>query len=380
MTDPAQAVLQLARVHGRDTQGSAGESLGRLHGITQLLYPGVHAFLGEAADGTAAIVELCSGRSRPRIGAVLVAGRAPHRSPRRRRRIGALLARPELPDTHGEVAEILRLVGQVRGADLLAELTALGASALAGRELLSLSHAEARAVELCIALGSADPLVVALYEPFVDVDPIDGVAVRQRIAALGRAGACVVLASSRPAEVEGLADHVHLLARGRLVGSDEQLGWPGAAGGQMTLWLAGRDGAAARRLAAALGDRGSPNLAGVAWEQPTPDSPPTVVARVTDVAAGAITIAETVAELDVQVTALHTEPLSLHALAEAARAHEAARQAAAVAVTGPASPAAPGGGQAAAVAVTGSGTPAAPGAAEAYAFDGPPPRRREEGH
>jgi len=327
VNDQAQAVLQLARVHGRDAQGASGASLGRLHGVTLLLYPGVHAVLGRPADGTAALAELCAGRTRPRNGAVLVAGHEPHRSPRRRRRIGAVLAHPELPETHVDVKGTLQLIGELRGVDLVAELSALGAGVLAERELPSLSRAEARAVELVIALGTAAPLVVVLYEPFADIGPIDRVAVRQRVTALGAAGACVVLVTATPSDVEGLADQVHLLARGRLVGTGEHVGWPDVTGGQITLWLEGRDGDNARALAAALGERGAPTFGGVAWEQLTPEAPPLVVARVDDVAAGAIAIAETVTELGIRIAALHSEPLSLKGLAAAVQAREAALRA-----------------------------------------------------
>ncbi len=324
MTDPAQAVLQLARVHGRDGQGPSGASLGRLHGVTLLLYPGVVAVLGRPADGTAALAELCSGRSRPRIGAVLVGGQEPHRNPGRRRGIGALLPRPELPETHVDVTGTLRLIGRLRGADLVAELGALGAGALASRELASLNRAEARAVELVIALATPAPRVVVLYEPFAEIGPIDRIAVRRRVTALGAAGACVVVITAIPGDVEGISDQVHLLARGRLVGTGEPVGWPEVTGGQITLWLEGGDGEGARRLATALGERGPSVFGGVAWEQLTPEAPALVVAQVEDVAAGAIVIAETVTELGIGIAALHSEPSSLESITVAAQARAAA--------------------------------------------------------
>jgi ABC-type multidrug transport system ATPase subunit len=311
MSSEPQAVLQLARVHGRDAQGPLGKALGRLHGVTLLMYPGVHAVLGQPSDGTAAFTELCAGRSGPRIGTILVDGHEPHRSPRCRRRIGSLLSRPELPGT-GRVIDSLRLVGRLRGVDVESELAHLGAATLAERPLSSLSRSEARAVELTVALATPAPLVVVLQEPFGAVGPIDGAAVRQRLRALGESGTCVVIGTNTPRDVEGLADHLHLLDRGRLVASDAELGWPTLGGRQILLWIEGRDGAGARSLASALSRR--PELCGVAWEQPTPAGAPLVVARVTDVADGALAIAETVAEQGVGVIAMHSEPFTLEAL------------------------------------------------------------------
>ncbi|RLB62440.1 MAG: hypothetical protein DRI90_09065 [Deltaproteobacteria bacterium] len=322
MTDERQAVLQLARVHGRDAQGPLGKAWGRLHGVTLLMFPGVHAVLGEPSDGTAAFTELCSGRSRPRIGAVLIDGHEPHRSPRLRRRIGSLLSRPELPGS-GTVADALQLVGRLAGADLEGDLAQLGAATLGKRELSSLSRSEARAVELTMALATPAPLVVVLHEPFTAVGPIDGSAVRQRVRALGSAGVCVVIGTSTSRDVEGLADHHHLLDRGRLVGSDAELGWPTSGGGQILLWLEGHDGEGARSLASALGRR--PELCGVAWEQAGPDAAPLVVTRVIDWAQGALAVAETVAEQGVHVTAMHSEPLTLEALHGAAQVRRDAR-------------------------------------------------------
>src|SRR5690606_12377938 len=99
------AIVQLSRVHARDR--AAGTAL---YEVTSMLEPGVHAFVGTAADGSALLCDVMAGRIRPRIGAVTIAGRDPAVSPALRRRIGALLAEPALPPL-GTVEATARALG-----------------------------------------------------------------------------------------------------------------------------------------------------------------------------------------------------------------------------------------------------------------------------
>lgn len=295
MTVPAP--LSLARLYGRDAQGVAGRALGRVHGVTLLVHPGVHAFLGTPADGTAALCEMLCGRRRPRAGAVLLHGREPWRSPRARAHIGALLGQPDLPPVR-KVEQVIAMHGLT-----VAALHDFGAGALAGRTLRSLELAEARAVELSLALALADPQALVLYEPFTECGPIDRALVRARLAARAAAGVCVVLAVSARSDVEGLAEIVHVLDAGRLVSSTR--GW-GADRRELCIWLTERS--AARRFAAALGER--PELSAVRLRQ-LAEGPTLVAVEGADLAAASLAVAEVVAAQGVAVSAMRTAPAAI---------------------------------------------------------------------
>lgn len=258
MTGP---VVRLQRVHGRDTLGPGGSSRGRVHALSMDLSSGIHGILGRPSDGTSALCELVAGRARPRAGVLTVGGRQPWRSPALRRRIGASLARPSLPGV-GRVRDAVAMAGRLGGVDAEGRARQLGLGELMDRRLSSLRLVEARAVDLALALAVDQPLVVVLDEPLDVTELIDRAGLMDRLRSLAAAGAAVVVTSSLPSEVEGLADHLHLLDRGRLALPDGDLGWPGAGQSELVIWLDTPEDA--RRLARLLSERG--DLAGVAWE------------------------------------------------------------------------------------------------------------------
>lgn len=237
------AALQLARVHGDDAAGPRGRARGRVTNVTLLLEDGVQGFVGTAADGTAALCELCAGARPPRVGVLTVRGREPSRDHALRRSIGALLPLPALPPW-GTVAEFSARLGcEVPWA-------ALGLSGLVSRQLVRLNFSEARAVELAIALHLPRPTLVVLFEPDVQTGPIDRGAVRRRVAALGEAGVLVIVASSDATALRALTQHVFVLDQGRVVGDDASVGWPGVSSPHLHIWLAGAN--AQQRFTAAL--------------------------------------------------------------------------------------------------------------------------------
>jgi ABC-2 type transport system ATP-binding protein len=304
-----RAPVQLARVHGSDAQAVGGQSLGRLHGVSLLLDVGVHAFVGTPQDGTAALCELLSGRRPTRVGAIEVAGRDPAKSAWARRHIGVLLPRPTLPPggLAGDVVE--RLAGVLSPA-LSGALERVGAGSLAAREVAALSVPEARAVELALALSLPAPVLLVLYDPFGEVAAVDDAAVRGLMSQRAAEGSVVVVATSAPGDVEGLADHLHVLERGRLVTQSQ--GWPHRGGRELFIWLEGDDEAAARRFAAALHAR--PELSAVSWRRPSDGGAALVAVRADTLDDAALSVAETVAELGVRVGAIHTDAPALAAL------------------------------------------------------------------
>lgn len=318
-------LLQFARVSGRDAQGVDARPLGSIHNVSITFDAGVHAFVGRPSDGTVALCALAGGRRAPSIGIVTMFGREPHKSASMRRRAGVSLPRAAL-NGRRTVADALAFMGAARGAELSHCLDAFGAAPLASRTLRSLDADEARAVELAALLSLPELVVLAAYEPLA-IGALDQGVVRARLAALGARGACVIVATAAPEALGALPRHVYLLEKGRLWGRDEEVGWtvrpidpahPPSTRGQpesMSLWLRETD---ARRLASALSERGE--VEAVRWVM-HPGGLAEVVAAGVDLERLALCIAETVTQLQVDVSAMSAAETSIEGMRAAARAH-----------------------------------------------------------
>jgi ABC-2 type transport system ATP-binding protein len=311
--------VRLEQVYAHDGAGPRGRALGQLHGLFWAIGTGIHAVVGRPEDGTIALCELVSGYSRPRAGRVRIDGRDPARSPSLRRSIGSLLHAPALAGR--TVDDSVGLARRVRGGE--DPLARYGLSALARRPVGSLSKDEARAVELAIGLSLPRPRVLVLYEPFSLVAGVDRVAVRERLLTLSH-DACVILATSAPADAVAVADRVYLLDQGRWSCADEGIGWPARSGGEFVVWLDDRDGRAAPELASRLGNHAE--LIGVSWQH-APESPgvSTVVVRALDLDEAGRLVAEACVALASPVRALDAPPLDLDRLIAAARVRQDAR-------------------------------------------------------
>jgi hypothetical protein len=246
------------------------------------------------------------------VGVVTVRGREPSAHAPTRRRVGAVLAKSELWPARSVAAALAR-VGALRGADLGGCLDAFGLARLGERAPASLAPDEARSVELALALALPEPAVLAIYEPLIG-HHIEREAVATALGAAAERGACVVVATSAPADLRLLPAAVHLLEAGRLSGHDRAIGWPPPASRALRLWL---DPGRVRELAAALAKRGE--IGALSWEAPA-DAPLALI-QVTgaDADAVAIAVAETVAELDVALSAIDSEAPTLELLRESAR-------------------------------------------------------------
>lgn len=273
-TNTKNSLLVFERVHARDEAGPRGKSRGGLSGLSFALGAGAHAIVGAPEDGTIALSELVAGVRAPLRGNVLIAGREPSRTPAIRARIGSLnpvIEMPEAASVDAAVELAMRARGQA-GASADSILAPLGLSSLRRRRPRSLSFVEARAVELALALTTPAPLVIALFEPLVDVAVQPLAVVRDRIRELASSGACVLLITSSPADAAALADRVHVLQRGFIMtppgGEDSVLSGrsPGAPA-EIVVWVRDPDGArpGVRELAAALSSR--PEARSIAWEE-----------------------------------------------------------------------------------------------------------------
>lgn len=174
---------------------------------------GVHAIVGRAEDGLESIVPLCAGLARPRSGRVLIDGRDPFGDPALRERVGAMGSAACLP-LFGNVRQLF-----LRTQRRIEILGALGIAAYANRRLAALSPAEARAVELALALASPEPLVLALSEPFANVGDASRAATLDALHGAAASGACVIVTTTSMADATDLRGRVHLLEQGRIARS-----------------------------------------------------------------------------------------------------------------------------------------------------------------
>lgn len=276
-------MLVLEQVHARDAAGPHGRARGSITELSMAIGQGIHVVLGAPEDGTLALLDVVTGVRPPLRGKVSINGSDPMETPSVRARLGALAAEPHLPPAPSVGASIrlaLRARGEV-GHRFDAVLDPLGLSALHARSVRKLSFAEARAVELALALTTPAPLVIALHEPLSDVAVPNLHLIQERLRELASARICVLCTTSSPADALALADRVHVLHRGFLVrevgGDGRGLGYGGLA--ELIAWIAApsaeadrglhaTSGEAARALAAAI-SRAS-GVRGVSWEEGRP--------------------------------------------------------------------------------------------------------------
>ncbi|MDI1448806.1 ATP-binding cassette domain-containing protein [Polyangium sp. 6x1] len=302
--------LVLEAVHARDAAAPRGASRGRLTGVNLALGAGVFAVLGAPEDGTLALSEVITGARAPLQGRVLVEGQSPARSPLLRARIGALAAEPSLPDARTVEASVVlsrRARGEL-GARAGDVLDPFGLGHLARREPRSLSFAEARAVELALALSTPSPLLVSLHEPLSDVALNLLGLVRERIRELALGGACVVVTTSSPADARALGDRVLVLHKGLVLGeADAAEPLPG---GEPALiaWVRPADDASerapVRALARLLADR--TEVRSVAWSEAAGPYPRAAELRLSgdDLDACALALTDTAVEAGVAIEAI----------------------------------------------------------------------------
>jgi len=314
-----ETAVVFERVFAEDRQGPSGTALGQVKGVTLWLGPGIHAVLGNPEDGTVALAELVAGQRRPRAGRVLVHGREPVSSPRTRGAIGSLPLRPTRM-VGGTVGDALALAAHLSARPADDPLEPLGIASLGQRAVSSLSMAELRAVQLALALALPEPRALVLHEPFSQVAHVDLAALRERLRDRASAGTCVLITTSAPGDINEIADHLHLLDRGVLVGSDDTIGWSTDHGRELLIWLADDTGEAARGLAAVLSK--SDAVDGVAWLHAEGSSGLSSVAvRAERLEHAALAIAESCAALRSPVTAMVTRLRSVEQLRASAQAY-----------------------------------------------------------
>jgi len=194
----------------------------------------VFAFLGPNGAGKTTTVEILEGYRRRTAGDVRVLGEDPARGRAAwRARLGVVL-QESAPEQYLTVAECARLYAGYypapRDVGETLELVGLGdrSDALAGK----LSGGQKRRLDVALAL-IGDPELLFLDEPTTGFDPSARRAAWDMVDGLRALGVTVFLTTHYMDEAEHLADHVAVIANGRIV----------AQGPPTT--LAGRDSAAA---------------------------------------------------------------------------------------------------------------------------------------
>lgn len=179
----------------------------------------ITALLGPNGAGKSTAIGLLLGLLRSQQGQVQLFGLPPQERTARLR-LGAMLQRTDLPEGLS-VAEHLQLFACYYPQPLaVAEvLQQVGLTEQAQRRYSALSGGQQRRVQLALALIGRPELLV-LDEPTVGMDLDSRQAFREALRQARARGCAVLLATHDLPEVEGLADRIALVERGRLIADD----------------------------------------------------------------------------------------------------------------------------------------------------------------
>ena len=199
--------------------------------VDLLLRPGeIHALIGLNGAGKTTLMRLLLGMLRPDRGRAVVLGQDVNKADRVVwRRVGHLI---EAPFGYPEltVVENLWAAARLHGLPAAAAREAIDQQ-VEQLKLTQWARRRARALSAGnrqrLGLGCAlihDPMVLVLDEPTIALDPVGMVLVRQILQRAAGRGATALVSSHHLDEVARTANHLHVLHRGRLVGSLEPHG------------------------------------------------------------------------------------------------------------------------------------------------------------
>ena len=207
---PAVAVTGLAKRY-RDAVALDGATWSAMSGQ-------VTAVLGPNGAGKTTMVECCEGLRRGDAGEVRVLGADPwHASTDHRARVGVMLQDGGLPNA-ARPLQLLRHLGSLYAAPASLDdlVTRLGIGDFATTSVRRLSGGQKQRVALAAALIGR-PEVAFLDEPSAGLDPHARLDVWDLVREVADAGAAVVLTTHSFEEAERLADHIVVMAAGRVV-------------------------------------------------------------------------------------------------------------------------------------------------------------------
>ena len=181
----------------------------------------VTAVLGPNGAGKTTMVECCEGLRRPDAGEVRVLGTDPWHAPAdHRARVGVMLQDGGLPNAARplpllrHLSSLYAAPADLEGADGL--VARLGIGAFGATSVRRLSGGQRQRVALAAALVGR-PEVAFLDEPSAGLDPHARLDVWDLVREVADAGTAVVLTTHSFEEAERLADHIVVVAAGRVV-------------------------------------------------------------------------------------------------------------------------------------------------------------------
>jgi ABC-2 type transport system ATP-binding protein len=180
----------------------------------------VTALLGPNGAGKTTMVECCEGLRQADAGEVRVLGTDPWRAPAdHRARVGVMLQDGGLPNSARPLAVLHHLAGLYAAPVPVADLAErLGIPAFDRTTVRRLSGGQRQRVALAAALVGR-PEVAFLDEPSAGLDPHARLDVWDLVRATADDGCAVVLTTHSFEEAERLADHLVVVAAGRVVAS-----------------------------------------------------------------------------------------------------------------------------------------------------------------
>jgi ABC-2 type transport system ATP-binding protein len=220
---PALEINDLVKRY-RDKTAVAGVSLCAQRGQ-------VTAILGPNGAGKTTTIETCEGYRQADAGSVRVLGLDPTADARELRgRVGVMLQSGGVPTT-ARAGEYLKVMASfyAHPLDPAALLAALGLADATEQPYKHLSGGQKQRLGLAAAIIGR-PDLVFLDEPTAGLDPHARHATWELISGMRATGTSVILATHYMEEAERLADHVVILADGRVVASGSPAELTGSAG------------------------------------------------------------------------------------------------------------------------------------------------------
>jgi ABC-2 type transport system ATP-binding protein len=210
MTDPTVVVSGLRKRFGRTLA---------LDGMSFAVRPGrVTGFVGPNGAGKSTTMRVVLGLDRPDDGTALVGGRPYRALDRPLCHVGSLLDAGALQPSRTARNHLLWLAhSQGLGARRVdAVLTEAGLESVARRRAGGFSLGMRQRLGIAAAM-LGDPSTVMLDEPFNGMDPEGIVWMRAFLRSLAAQGRAVLVSSHLMGELQGVADHVVVVGRGRVI-------------------------------------------------------------------------------------------------------------------------------------------------------------------
>lgn len=211
--DGSQALIEVRGIHKRFGGTRA------LDGMTFTVRPGqITGFVGPNGAGKSTTMRVILGLDRPDQGTALVGGR-PYRTLRAPlKHVGALLDAAAVQPSRTARNHLLWLAhSQGLGTAAVDEaIRRVGLQDVAGRTAGGFSLGMRQRLGIAAAL-LGDPPMLMLDEPFNGLDPEGFMWMRGFLASLAAQGRAVLVSSHLMSELEGSADHVIVVGRGKVV-------------------------------------------------------------------------------------------------------------------------------------------------------------------